>query len=565
MRWSNLFVPTLRDAPGDAEAVSHKLLVRGGFIRQLHSGHYTMLPLGWKVHEKVANIVRREMNAIGGQEFLFPGMHPKALWEASGRWETMGQEMFRLEDRSGTEVCLAMTHEEAFAQTATEINSYKTLPQIWYQIQWKFRDEPRPKAGLLRVREFAMKDSYSLDLDAAGLDANFDKHHAAYVRIFERLGLDAMPVEASSGAMGGAGSIEFMVEAASGEDDVVRCPNCDYRANVERATSGLDPISDEAGPAEPEKFATPGIRTIKALEEAGAPAKSQMKSMIMVLDDRVTIAVVRGDHQLNMQKLQDSTGAIEMRPATPDETLEHLGARPGSLGAVGVNEDIPIYVDSALEGRTNLTTGANEDDWHYRGVDVSRDVNVREYIDLREVSEGEPCPKCGTAIEIIRCIEAGHIFKLGTKYSEAMGANVLNADGVQRPIVMGSYGIGVGRNMATVAETHNDDKGLVWPVSIAPFEVVITLMNLKDEDTVNAANTLYEELLAAGVDVLLDDRDARAGVKFADSELIGIPYRVTMGPRGIKEGMVEFTPRASGETEEVALDAIAAKVQDVLG
>ena len=563
MRWSNLFVPTLRDAPGDAEAISHKLLVRGGFIRQLHSGHYNMLPLGWRVHEKVANIVREEMNAIGGQEFLFPGMHPKSLWEASGRWETMGQEMFRLEDRSGTEVGLAMTHEEAFAQTATEINSYKTLPQIWYQIQWKFRDEPRPKAGLLRVREFAMKDSYSLDLDQAGLDANFDKHHDAYVRIFERLDLNAMPVEASSGAMGGAGSIEFMVPASSGEDDVVVCPNCDYQANVERATSAVDPITDEAGTSEPERFATPGIRTIKALEEAGAPAQSQMKSMIMVLDDQVTIAVVRGDHQLNMQKLQDSTGAIEMRPATPDETLEHLGARPGSLGAVGVRGDIPVYVDLALEGRTNLTTGANEDDWHLRGVDIARDVNVAEYVDLREVSEGEACPKCGTAIEIVRCIEAGHIFKLGTKYSEAMGANVLDADGVQRPIVMGSYGIGIGRNMATIAETHNDDKGLIWPIEVAPFEVVITLMNLKDEDTVNAANALYEELLAAGVDVLLDDRDARAGVKFADSELIGIPYRVTMGPRGIKEGMVEFTTRTTMETEEVALDAIAAKVIDL--
>ncbi len=564
MRWSNLFVPTLRDAPGDAEATSHKLLVRGGFIRQLHSGHYTMLPLGWRVHEKVADIVRDEMNAIGGQEFLFPAMHPKALWEASGRWATMGQEMFRLEDRSGTEVALGMTHEEAFAQMATEINSYKTLPQIWYQIQWKFRDEPRPKAGLLRVREFAMKDSYSLDIDAAGLDAAFDKHHAAYLRIFDRLDLDAMPVEASSGAMGGAGSIEFMVASPAGEDDVVRCPNCDYRANVERATSALETIEDEAGPAAPERFATPGIRTIKALEEAGAPAKSQMKSMIMVLDDQITIAVVRGDHQLNMQKLQDATGAIELRPATPDETVEHLGARPGSLGAVGVAESIPIYVDLALEGRTNLTTGANEDDWHVRGVDVARDVNVHEYVDLREVGAGEACPKCGTEIEIVRAIEAGHIFKLGTRYAEAMGAQVLDGDGTMRTIVMGSYGIGVGRNMATIAETHYDDKGIIWPAAVAPFEVVITVMKTDDEATMTAANALYDELRAAGVDVLIDDRDARAGVKFADSELIGIPYRVTMGPRGIKDGMVEFTTRSTMETEEVGLAAIAATVVTAL-
>ncbi len=564
MRWSNLFTPTLRDAPGDAESVSHQLLVRGGFMRQLHAGHYSMLPLGWKVHEKVAQIVREEMNAIGGQEFLLPAMHPKSLWEASGRWELMGDEMFRFEDRSGAEVGLGMTHEEVFASIATEINSYKALPQIWYQLQWKFRDEPRPKAGLLRVREFVMKDSYSLDIDQAGLDANFDLHHDAYLKIFERLDLNAMPVEASSGAMGGAGSIEFMVPSPSGEDDVVTCPNCDYQANVERATSKVEVVSDDAPPAEPEKFATPGIRTIKALEEAGAPATSQMKSMIMVLDGDITIAVVRGDQQLNMQKLQDSTGAVDLRPATPEETIEHLGAAPGSLGAVGVSNDIKIYVDESLKGRTNLTTGANEDDFHYRGVDIERDINVTEYIDLREVRAGESCANCDTTLEIVRSIEAGHIFKLGTKYAEAMGAKVLDADGEMQTIVMGSYGIGIGRNMATIAETHFDDKGLIWPVSVAPFEVVITVMNMKDEATVNAANALYDELLKARVDVLIDDRDARAGVKFADSELIGIPYRVTMGPRGIADGLVEFTERKTMETEEVGLDEIADKVKATL-
>ncbi len=564
MRWSNLFVPTLRDAPGDADAVSHKLLVRGGFMRQLHAGHYSMLPLGWKVHEKVAAIVRDEMNEIGGQEFLLPAMHPKSLWEASGRWTTMGDEMFRLEDRSGAEVGLGMTHEEVFASIATEVNSYKTLPQIWYQIQWKFRDEPRPKAGLLRTREFAMKDSYSLDLDEAGLDASFDKHHDAYLRIFERLDLDATPVEASSGVMGGTGSIEFMVASPAGEDDVVRCPNCDYRANIERATSALDAIVDEAGPDAPEKFATPGIRTIKALEEAGAPATSQMKSMIMVLDGNIMIAVVRGDHQLNLQKLQDSTGAVDIRPATPEETLEHLGAHPGSLGAVGVRDDIKILVDPALEGRTNLTTGANEDDWHYRGVDVARDVNVAEYVDLREVSAGDQCPQCKTPIEIVRSIEAGHIFKLGTQFSEAMNAFVLDADGEKRTIVMGSYGIGIGRNMATIAETHNDDKGLVWPVSVAPFEAVITVMKIDDEATMHAAEKIYAELRTAGVDVLIDDRDARAGVKFADSELIGIPYRITVGPRGIADGNVEFTVRSTMETTEVSVDEIVATVVDAV-
>jgi prolyl-tRNA synthetase len=564
MRWSRLFTPTLRDAPADADAVSHKMLIRGGFMRQLHAGHYSMLPLGWRVHEKVAQIVREEMNLIGGQEFLLPAMHPKSLWEASGRWATMGDEMFRLEDRSGTEVGLGMTHEEVFAHIALEINSYKTLPQIWYQIQWKFRDEPRPKAGLLRVREFAMKDAYSLDLDEAGLDKSFDLHHEAYQKIFARLDLEAMPVEASSGAMGGAGSIEFMVASPAGEDDVVRCPNCDYRANVERATSALDAITDEAGPAAPERFPTPGIRTIAALEEAGAPATSQIKTMVMVLDGDVTLALVRGDHQLNMQKLQDTTGAIDIRPATPEETVEHLGARPGSLGAVAVKDEIRILADVALQGRTNLTTGANEDDWHWSGVDIARDVNVAEWVDLREVSAGESCPKCGTAIEIVRCIEAGHIFKLGTKYSEAMGAHVLDADGNKRTIVMGSYGIGVGRNMATIAETHHDDKGLIWPVAVAPFEAVVTVMKIDDEDTMAAAEKLYADLLAAGVDAIIDDRDARAGVKFADSEVIGIPYRLTVGPRGIKDGKVEFTVRDGMETTEVPLADAAQAVIDAV-
>ncbi len=564
MRWSQLFVPTLRDAPADAEAASHRLLIRGGFIRQLHSGHYTMLPLGWKVHEKVADIVREEMNAIGGQEFLFPAMHPKSLWEASGRWTTMGDEMFRLQDRSGTDVGLAMTHEEAFAQMALEVNSWRALPQIWYQLQWKFRDEPRPKAGLLRVREFVMKDAYSLDIDDAGLDESFDKHHGAYLRIFGRLGLDAMPVEASSGAMGGSGSIEFMVESPSGEDDVVRCPNCDYRANVERAASAVAPIDDDTPPDAPEKFATPGIRTIAALEEAGAPADRQIKTMVMVIDGAVTLALVRGDHQLNMQKLQDATGGVDIRPATPDETVKHLGAAPGSLGAVGVDAEIRIYADHALDGRTNMTTGANEDDFHWRGVDIARDISVTEWVDLREVSAGEPCISCGSTLEIVRCIEAGHIFKLGTRYAEAMGAHVLDAEGQKRTIVMGSYGIGIGRNMAAVAETHYDDKGLTWPVSVAPYEACITAMKVDDEATMIAATALYDELRGAGIDVILDDRDARAGVKFADSELIGIPHRITIGPRGLKDGMVEHTVRSTMETSDVALDAVAALVTDAI-
>ena len=564
MRWSRFHTPTLRDAPADAEATSHKLLVRGGFMRQLHAGHYSMLPLGWRVFRKIENIIREEMDAIGGQEFQLPTLHPASLWEKSGRLEIMGDEMFRLTDRKGAPNVLGVTEEEVFALLATEITSYKALPQIWYQIHTKFRDEPRPKSGLLRVREFTMKDAYSMDLDQAGLDTSFDLHHGAYMKIFGRMHLPAVPVDASSGAMGGTGSTEFMVPSPAGEDDVVICPRCDYAANIERATSALPDLTDRDIDAL-DRFPTPGVRTIKALEEVegGAPAQHQIKTMVMVLDGLVTLALVRGDHQRNLQKLQDATGAIDLRPATPEEAHDTLGAMPGSLGAVGV-EGLRIVADHALHGRTGLATGANEDDWHYTGVSVERDIAVDEWADLREVSAGEACPSCGDPIEIVRCIEAGHIFKLGTKYSEAMGAKVLDPDGNQQPIVMGSYGIGVERAMATVVETFHDDNGIIWPTSIAPFEVVITIVAMKDDASVAGAEALYDDLAARGVDVLLDDRDARAGVKFADAELIGIPHRVTFGPKAFADGEVEYTPRATGETERVPVDGIADRLVDTI-
>ena len=557
MRWSNLFVPTLREPPADAEAANHKLLVRGGFIRQLHSGHYSLLPLGLRVHEKVAAVVRREMDAIGAQEFLLPAMHPAEIWKKSGRWQAVGEEMFRLVDRRGADNVLGMTHEEIFTDLARAITSYRSLPQIWYQIQWKFRDEPRPKSGLLRVREFAMKDSYSFDVDEAGLDYAFEIHHQAYERIFNALGLPTIAVEASSGAMGGSGSTEFMVPSGAGEDDVALCANCGYAANVERARAQLPALKDREA-AELERFATPGVRTIAALEtiEGGAAAVHQIKTMVMVLDGEVTLALLRGDHELELQKLADSTGAADVRPATPTETLKHLGAHPGSLGAVGV-EGLRIICDPALAGRRGLTTGANIDDWHWSGVDVARDIAVDEWTDLRRVEAGEPCVVCGAPLEVVRCIEAGHIFKLGTKYSDALGAFVLDPDGAQKPLVMGSYGIGIGRNVAAAAEIHHDDKGLVWPLSVAPFEVVVTIVNKSDAASVTAGETLYDDLRSRGVDVLLDDRDARAGVKFADAELIGIPYRVTVGPRALAEGEVELTPRATGDTTRVRIDAAA--------
>ena len=566
MRWSRLFIPTLRDAPADAEATSHALLVQGGFIRQLHAGHYSLLPLGWRVHNKVANIVRQEMDALGAQEFLLPTMHPAEIWKQSGRWDTMGEIMFRLKDRRGNDMALGITHEEIFATVAAELTSYKELPQLWYHIQIKFRDEARPKSGLLRVREFAMKDSYSFDTSWEGLDAQFEAHKMAYTRIFERLGLPAIPVEASSGAMGGKDSTEFMVPCPAGEDDVVQCSNCDYAGNIEKATSALPAITDQPAeePGAPERFPTPGVRTIAALEEleGGAEAARQIKTMVMVIDDEIVLALLRGDHQLNVQKLMDASGGIVIRPATPEEAKTNLGAMPGSLGAVGV-QHLRVIADRALEGRTNLTTGANEDDWHYRGVDIGRDIDVDEWADLREVSAGEACPKCGSELEIIRCVEAGHIFKLGTLYAEKFDVSVSNADGVRQPVIMGSYGIGIGRNMATVAETYHDDKGLIWPVSVAPYEAVITIMKL-DDATMGAAEDIYNGLRARGIDVLLDDRDARAGVKFADAELIGIPYRLTVGPKSLADGEVEWTSRATGETKRIGLSIAVDTVADAI-
>ncbi len=556
MRWSNLFIPTLRDPPADAVTANHRLLLRGGFMRQLHAGHYSMLPLGMRVYSKVEKIVREEMNRIGGQEFLTPALHPASLWQMSGRWEAMGEEMFRLNDRKGGDLALGMTHEEVFADLAREVSSYRELPQIWYQIQMKFRDEPRPRSGLLRVREFAMKDSYSLDLDDEGLERSFDLHHRAYVAIFERLGLPAIAVVASSGAMGGSGSTEFMVPSAAGEDDVVRCQSCGYAANRERAVSVIEPVDDEAGPDKPVRFPTPGVRTIADLEKlaGGAPADHQIKTMVMMLDGGVTLVLLRGDHQLELQKLTDSTGAAEVRPATAAETLEYLGANPGSLGAVGA-DGVHIVADHALAGRRNLTTGANADDWHYRGVDTARDIAVDQWCDLRTVAAAEACTQCGSALEVVRCIEAGHIFKLGRRYAEALDATVLDPNGVKQTITMGSYGIGIGRAMATVAEIHHDDRGLVWPIPVAPYEVVITVAAPNDEAAVTAGDRLYRELGDQGIEVLIDDRDARAGVKFADAELIGIPWRVTVG-RALADGVVELTARATGATERVAVGAV---------
>ncbi len=551
MRWSQLHIPTLREDPADADAASHRLLLRAGFIRQLMAGHYSQLPLGVRVLAKITNVIREEMNRIGGQEFLLPCMQPAWIWEKSGRLEVIGEEMFRLTDRKGAELVLGFTHEEIFAYLATELSSYRELPQFWYQFQTKFRDEPRPKSGLLRVREFTMKDSYSFDLDEAGLDVSFEAHRGAYERIFARLGIPAIGVEASSGNMGGSDSVEFMCPADAGEDLVARCGNCDYAANLEKATSALPAIEDEPGPAAPEPLPTPGVRTIDDLSQRyGKPGDRQIKTLVYVIGGQITLVLLRGDHPLAEQKLADATGSGDIRPAQADEIREALGASPGSLGAVGVT-GLPIIADLALQGRRNMTTGANIDDAHLTGVDVNRDIAVSTWADLREVTAGEPCPRCGTPLEIIRAIEVGHIFKLGRKYTTALGVSVLGPDGRSIVPIMGSYGIGVDRAMAAIAEVHHDDAGLAWPVAVAPAEVTVLLLSPKDGAAREAAETLYRELQAAGADTLIDDRDERPGVKYRDAELTGIPCRVGVGSRDLADGVVEIASRATGEKERV--------------
>jgi prolyl-tRNA synthetase len=566
MRWTQLFIPTLREDPVAAEAVSHRFLLRAGYVRQLTAGVYSYLPLAHRVLLKITRIVRNGMNEIGAQEFLLPALNPAELWKESGRWEIMGENMFRLKDRKGSDLCLGMTHEEVFTEIArNEVRSYKQLPQIWYQIQTKFRDEARPKSGILRVREFIMKDSYSFDVNPEGLDHSFELHRQAYCNIYDRCGLEYVMVEASSGAMGGSQSTEFMVYSDAGEDWIATCPKCHYAANTEKATSRLPKVEDEKGPDRPEEFPTPGVRTIEDLTvfKGGASADRQIKTLVYAADGQLVLALLRGDHPLNETKLASAAGAAEVRSAHPDEIRQLLGALPGSLGAVGL-KNVPIFADHALRGRTNMMTGANKDDFHLRGVSMERDIASAKWADLRTVASGEGCPNCDGVLRVDRAIEIGHIFKLGTRYSETLGARVLNAEGKEVPIVMGSYGIGLGRILAAAVELYHDDDGIKWPVSIAPFEIIVTPANLNDEAQKTTAQNLYEQLLSAGFDVLLDDREERPGVKFKDADLIGIPYRVTIGNK-LKQGRVELFSRRDRQTKEVAVDSILQEIKNTLG
>ena len=568
MRWSTMHIPTLRDDPAEAGAPSHRLLLRAGYIRQLMAGHYSLLPLGVRVRLKVIAIIRDEMNKIGAQEILMPIMHPAEVWQRSGRWELMGDAMFRLKDRKGADTALGMTHEEIVSTLATELSSYRELPQMWYQFQTKLRDEARPKAGLMRTREFTMKDSYSFDLDASGLDRSFEAHRAAYIRAFERIGIPAIGVAASNGTMGGSDSTEFVCPSDTGEDDIILCPVCGYAANREKATSTLAPVDPAADAARaldvPERFDTPGVRTIEDLATGyDAPADRQLKTLVYVLDGTLTLVLMRGDHALEEQKLIDATGAVTVRPATADEIVGALGAHPGSLGAVGVAAH-PILADLAVQGRSGMTTGANTDDVHLRGVDVARDIAVGQWSDLRTAMPGEPCTVCGSPLEVIKGIEVGHIFKLGYKFSDAMDITVSGPDGKPVKPIMGSYGIGVERAMAACVEVHHDAKGIVWPVSVAPFEAVVVVAQQNDATVAEAGERAYQALLEAGVDVIIDDRPDRAGVKFSDAELVGIPFRITIGKRGVAAGTAELTDRGTGETEVVPLDDIAKHVREAV-
>ena len=563
MRQSQFFAPTLRNVKADNEG--HALLLRGAYVRQLGAGIYSYLPLGLRVLHKIEAIVRLEMNEAGAVELLMPALQPIEIWQESGRDSL--DILFRLQDNKGSDYTLGPTHEEVTTDIVrSSIESYKQLPLTLYQIQTKFRDEPRPRAGLLRGREFIMKDAYSFDVDIAGLDVSFDKMVGAYERIFARCELDAQIVDAAGGGIGGFDTKEFMVASPSGEDLMLYNSGDGYAANLELATSVLEPINDRDDIAgDLEKFATPGVATIDELAnfEGGAAAVHQIKTLVMMADGAPQLVLLRGDHQLNEAKLGSALGASALRAATADEIFDLLHARPGSLGAVNV-ENAPVIADEALRGRTHMTTGANEDGFHVRGVNIERDIKVAQWADVREARAGEMSPRGGGPLESAKCIEMGHIFKLGNKYSKAMGATFLDKDQKKRIPEMGCYGIGVSRILAAVVEAHHDERGPIWPASLAPFDVHLLLLE-RDEAVVKIADELYDELRAAGLDVLYDDRSERPGSKFADADLFGIPTRIMAGRTTKESGDLEVRTRADKNAETVALGDVLAKVRELLG
>jgi len=578
MRWSQTLIPTLREPPAEAEILSHRLLLRAGLIRKLAGGVYTFLPLGLRALHKVEQIVREEMDRTGALEMLMPALQPPEIWLQSGRYETARDVLFRLKDSGNREWVLSPTAEEVITGVAaSEINSYRQLPRNFYQISVKFRDEIRPRFGLMRAREFIMKDAYSFDVSDEASQATYQKMYDAYARIFERCGLKTFPVEADTGVIGGKFSHEFMVPAETGENEVVYCEGCGYAANIEKATSNVQKSEVRSQKSEVEKFATPGVVTIEALTKPpyNVPANRQIKTLVYIADSKPVIVLIRGDDQLNEAKLAGLLGTV-FRPANPEEIFSAMGAHPGSLGAVAGTTrrsseaaqqhgpTIPIYTDERLRGANDMTTGANEDGFHFRNVSIERDIKVTQWFDLRTVTAGEPCVKCGKPLKIRRAIEVGHVFKLGTKYSDKFSALYLDEAGNRKPCVMGCYGIGVTRTLQSVIEQCNDKDGIIWPLSVAPYRVCITPLNVDpNSEAMRLAEKFYAELTARGVDVILDDRDERPGVKFKDADLVGFPIRLGIGEKSLAKGEVEIKPRG-GALQPVKADAGLATILKLL-
>jgi prolyl-tRNA synthetase len=583
-RWSQLFIPTLREAPADAEVASHKFLVRAGYIRQLAAGIYSYLFFGQRSFNKITGIVREEMDRIG-QEFYLPALHPRELWETSGRWSVMGDNLFRLKDRKGADLCLGMTHEENMTEIARkELRSYKQLPQIWYQIQSKFRDEPRPRSGLLRIRQFMMKDSYSFDIDAAGLDVSYQKHRETYHRIFDRCGLNYLVIDAHSGAMGGTQSEEFMVYTPAGEDQVVSCASCKYAANLEKATSKLEAVADLApeGDGQPLEVHTPGQKTIEDVARfLGVSPKNKIKTLALMIDStdeksgkvfsRAVVVLMRGDHQMNEAKLSTALAGKETRPMQEEEIRQLFHSPAGFLGPLGIEwaKDLKgsgaiLLVDRALEGRKNLISGANKEDYHVKNITPGENFQPTAYADLRAVATGDPCPNCDSPLRMDTAVEIGHIFKLGQKYTTSMGARVLDKNGKEVTPVMGSYGIGIERILTAAVEQSNDENGFWLPPQIAPFEIIVTPTNVGDEKIKSTGEGIASLLEAAGYEVLLDDRDERPGVKFKDADLVGIPFRINVGKK-VTDDTVEIVQRSTRKSDDVSIGAVTEYFQRVLG
>ncbi len=563
MRWSSGFIPTLKETPKEASTPSHALMLKSGLVRPLSSGVYSYLPLGWKVLKNIASVIREEMDRIGGQEFFLPMLSPRELWDESGRWDGFGDELFKLKDRKERELCLVPTHEEIITQIARgEVRSYKDLPQIWYQIQTKFRDEPRPRGGVLRARQFIMKDSYSLDVDGDGLDQSYDAHRTAYTRIFERCGLETSCIEASSGLMGGGKSEEFMVPCESGEDSMISCPSCGYRANLEIAQSRAGECEAVAS-SQVKEVHTPGVRTVEEVSGfLGVEKCRMMKSLLYVGEAGPAFVLIRGDYEASEAKVHSVLGA-DARPASPEEVYKLLGANIGFIGPYKV-EGIPIYVDLAFKEGEGFVTGANKDDHHVIGIDPERDIEVTAWADLRRADAKDLCMECGGNLESTNAIELGHIFKLGTKYSSSMKALYVDPDGEGKPIVMGSYGIGLERIMGACVEVYRDEDGMCWPISIAPMKVLVVPLNMSDRRSREIGDKIYEDFNARGVDTLLDDRESSPGFKFKDADLIGIPYRVTIGEKSLRENKVEIYERKSREVTRVSPDEVVERLGSIV-